>query len=110
MLQARCRKVIFKGDFDRVTFALKLARKDLGLATELAREHNVPMPLASMVEQDLLEAMAHGLGDKDSTRGVDRPGRSRGRQSARLSRNLNNHWRYSDSLQLTLRRKYRHGR
>ena len=31
--------MIFKGNFDRVTFALKLARKDLGLATELAREN-----------------------------------------------------------------------
>jgi 3-hydroxyisobutyrate dehydrogenase len=46
---------------------LKLARKDLGLATELARENGVPMPLANMVEQDLIEAIAHGLADKDST-------------------------------------------
>ena len=31
-------KVVFKGDFDNPRFALALARKDLGLATELARE------------------------------------------------------------------------
>lgn len=67
MLLRALPKVIFKGNFDRVSFALKLARKDLGLATELAREHNVAMPLASMVEQDMLEALAHGLGDKDSS-------------------------------------------
>jgi len=67
MLKAALPRMIFKGNFDRVTFALKLARKDLGLATELAREHNVPMPLASLVEQDMLEAIVHGLGEKDSS-------------------------------------------
>jgi 3-hydroxyisobutyrate dehydrogenase-like beta-hydroxyacid dehydrogenase len=67
MLKAALPRMIFKGNFDRVTFALKLARKDLGLATELARENNVPMPLAAMVEQDMLEAIVHGLGDKDSS-------------------------------------------
>jgi 3-hydroxyisobutyrate dehydrogenase-like beta-hydroxyacid dehydrogenase len=63
-------KMVFRGNFDRVTFALKLARKDLGLATEVGRELNVPMPLASLVEQDFLAALAHGLGDKDSTAAV----------------------------------------
>jgi hypothetical protein len=41
-----------------VTFVLKLARKDLSLATELGRECNVPMALANVVEQDILEAIA----------------------------------------------------
>jgi 3-hydroxyisobutyrate dehydrogenase-like beta-hydroxyacid dehydrogenase len=63
-------KMVFRGNFDRVTFALKLARKDLGLATEVGRELNVPMPLASLVEQDFLAALAHGLGEKDSTAAV----------------------------------------
>lgn len=67
MLKGTMAKMVLRGNFDRVTFALKLARKDLGLATELARELNVPMPMASMVEQDLLEAIVHGLGDKDSS-------------------------------------------
>jgi 3-hydroxyisobutyrate dehydrogenase len=58
---------VFKGEFDRPpTFALKLARKDLGLATELGREFQVPMPLAAVAEQNLIEAMARGLGDKDT--------------------------------------------
>ncbi|HVN88332.1 MAG TPA: NAD(P)-dependent oxidoreductase [Candidatus Binataceae bacterium] len=67
MLLRALPKVVFKGGFDRVSFALKLARKDLGLATELAREHNCAMPIANIVEQDMLEALAHGLGDKDSS-------------------------------------------
>jgi 3-hydroxyisobutyrate dehydrogenase-like beta-hydroxyacid dehydrogenase len=33
----------------------------------VGRELNVPMPIAAIVEQDFLAAMAHGLGDKDST-------------------------------------------
>jgi len=67
MLGRVMERMIFTGNFDRVSFALKLARKDLGLATELGRELHVPMPVANLVEQDLLEAIAHGLGDKDST-------------------------------------------
>lgn len=59
--------VVFKGDFDTVRFALKLARKDLGLATELARQYNVPMAMASLAEQAMVEAMARGMADKDST-------------------------------------------
>jgi 3-hydroxyisobutyrate dehydrogenase-like beta-hydroxyacid dehydrogenase len=66
-LKATMPRMIFKGNFDHVTFALKLARKDVGLATELAREIGVPMPIASLVEQDLLEAFVHGLAEKDST-------------------------------------------
>lgn len=60
-------RVIFKGAFDRAFFPLKLARKDLGLATEVAREFNVPMALAALVEQDMLAGLEGGLGDKDAT-------------------------------------------
>lgn len=59
-------EIVFKGDFDTVRFALRLARKDLGLATELAREYNVPMPMVALGEQTMVEAMARGWGDKDS--------------------------------------------
>lgn len=59
--------VVFKGAFDTVRFALKLARKDVGLATALAREYDVPMPMAAVGEQILIEAMARGWGDRDST-------------------------------------------
>src|ERR1700689_5269293 len=67
LLNGTMPKMVFRGNFDRVSFALKLARKDLGLATEVGRELNVPMPIASLVEQDFLSALAHGLGDKNST-------------------------------------------
>ena len=67
MLSQMLPNVIFRGDFDTVRFALKLARKDIGLATELAREYDVPMPLAAVAEQIMVEAMARGWGDKDST-------------------------------------------
>jgi 3-hydroxyisobutyrate dehydrogenase len=59
--------VVFKGEFDTVRFALKLARKDVGLATALAREFDVPMPMAAVGEQILIEAMARGWGERDST-------------------------------------------
>lgn len=58
-------EIVFKGDFDTVRFALRLARKDLGLATELAREYNVPMAMAALAEQTMVEALARGWGDKD---------------------------------------------
>jgi 3-hydroxyisobutyrate dehydrogenase len=67
MLSQMLPNVIFKGEFDTVRFALKLARKDIGLATELAREYDVPMPMAAIAEQIMIEALARGWGDKDST-------------------------------------------
>jgi 3-hydroxyisobutyrate dehydrogenase len=67
MLNYAMPEVIFKGDFDTVRFALKLARKDIGLGTELGREFEVPLKIASLVEQDLVEAMARGWGERDSS-------------------------------------------
>jgi 3-hydroxyisobutyrate dehydrogenase len=58
---------VFKGDFDTVGFALKLSRKDLGLATDLAKEYHVPIMVAGLVEQQLEEALRRGLADKDSS-------------------------------------------
>jgi 3-hydroxyisobutyrate dehydrogenase len=60
-------KTVFRGEYDPPMFALALARKDIGLATELAREYDVPMPMATIGEQVVVEAMARGWGDKDST-------------------------------------------
>ena len=67
MLSYRIPEVVFKGDFDRPRFALALARKDVGLANELAREYNVPMTMGALAEQTLVEALARGWGDKDSS-------------------------------------------
>jgi 3-hydroxyisobutyrate dehydrogenase len=60
-------EVVFKGDFDTVRFALRLARKDVGLATELGREFDVPLKIAGIVEQEFVEAMARGWGERDSS-------------------------------------------
>ncbi len=57
---------VFPGAFDDVNFALKLLRKDVGLATELGREYHVPMMIAALAEQQLEEALRRGWGDKDS--------------------------------------------
>jgi 3-hydroxyisobutyrate dehydrogenase len=54
-----------QGDWDQPRFALALARKDLGLATDLASEFNVPMPLAAVAEQALVECVNRGWGGKD---------------------------------------------
>jgi 3-hydroxyisobutyrate dehydrogenase len=60
-------EVIFKGDFDNPRFALALARKDVGLATELGREYEVPMALANVAEQSMIDAMQRGWGKRDSS-------------------------------------------
>jgi 3-hydroxyisobutyrate dehydrogenase len=66
VLTHRIPEVIFKNDFDRPRFALRLARKDVGLATELGRELNVPMNVAALAEQALIEGMVRGWENKDS--------------------------------------------
>src|SRR5207244_576881 len=60
-------KTVMQGGWDKPRFALALARKDLGLATDLASEFGVPMPLAAVAEQALIECMNKGWGGKDMT-------------------------------------------
>ena len=60
-------EVVFRGDFDTPRFALALARKDVGLATELAREYDVPVAMASAAEQAMIEALNRGWGAKDAS-------------------------------------------
>jgi 3-hydroxyisobutyrate dehydrogenase len=57
----------FEPDWDKGFFATKLMRKDVGLATQLAREYSVPMALASLTEQELMEAINRGWGDNPTT-------------------------------------------
>ena len=52
--------------FDPSAFALKLAHKDITLATELGRELNVPLRIASLVHEELTEAMNRGWAERDS--------------------------------------------
>jgi 3-hydroxyisobutyrate dehydrogenase len=54
------------GEFEPPSFALRLAHKDVKLATELAKEMSVPMRLANMALEELTEAMNRGWGGKDS--------------------------------------------
>lgn len=65
-IQVRLPDTLFSGDFDP-RFALKLARKDIGLATALAREHDVPMPVVELCEAEMSEAVSRGWADRDSS-------------------------------------------
>jgi 3-hydroxyisobutyrate dehydrogenase len=54
------------GEFEPPSFQLKLAHKDVKLATELGREMSVPMRLANLALEELTEAMNRGWGTRDS--------------------------------------------
>jgi len=57
-------RTVFRGEFETDTFPLKLLRKDVGLATDLGRELDVPLPLANVVEQILIHGINRGWGSK----------------------------------------------
>lgn len=52
--------------FEPARFSLKLAYKDVDLATSLGRKYNVPMPMTNLTQQELMSAMNKGWGDKDA--------------------------------------------
>jgi 3-hydroxyisobutyrate dehydrogenase-like beta-hydroxyacid dehydrogenase len=54
------------GTFDPPAFALRLAHKDVSLATALGREHDVPMRLSNLALEELTEALNRGWGERDS--------------------------------------------
>ena len=54
------------GKYDPPSFALRLAHKDVTLATELGREVSVPMRLANLALEELTEALNRGWGERDS--------------------------------------------
>lgn len=66
VLHVQVPQTVFRGEFSTDTFPLKLLRKDVGLATSLGREINVPLPLASLAEQNLVAALNRGWGDESA--------------------------------------------
>jgi 3-hydroxyisobutyrate dehydrogenase-like beta-hydroxyacid dehydrogenase len=57
----------FKGNYDeRASFGIGLSRKDVGLATELGRQHDVPMPIAALVEQTMALAISRGWSEQST--------------------------------------------
>jgi 3-hydroxyisobutyrate dehydrogenase-like beta-hydroxyacid dehydrogenase len=65
-LKVRLPATYLRGDFN-ARFSLALARKDLGLALQLARETETPMRLAAICEEEMIEAMARGWADRDAS-------------------------------------------
>ncbi len=54
------------GVYDPPDFALRLAHKDVSLATAVGRELNVPMPMANLALDELTAALNRGWGERDS--------------------------------------------
>jgi len=54
------------GVFDPPSFALRLAHKDVRLATDVGREYGVPMRLANLAFAEMTEALNRGWGHRDS--------------------------------------------
>jgi len=65
-LKVRLPATYLQGNFEP-RFSLALARKDLGLALELARATATPMRLAAICEAEMIEAMARGWADRDAS-------------------------------------------
>ena len=59
-------RTVFAGKFEPPSFRQALARKDITLANELARELNVPMPVANIVEQLAIQCGNRGWGNMDT--------------------------------------------
>ena len=60
-------RTVFKGNYEAsASFGIGLSRKDVGLATALGRQHNVPMPIAALVEQIMIQAINRGWSDQST--------------------------------------------
>jgi 3-hydroxyisobutyrate dehydrogenase-like beta-hydroxyacid dehydrogenase len=57
--------LIVEGNYDNVGFALPLGLKDVRFVLQAAEAQNVPMPIASVLRDRFLTAMARGNADKD---------------------------------------------
>jgi 2-hydroxymethylglutarate dehydrogenase len=55
---------VFKGNYEP-GFRLSLAYKDIGLALDLGKEYNIPLPVGTAVKQEFNEAISAGFIDKN---------------------------------------------
>lgn len=54
-------ETVFTGNYEApASFGIGLSRKDVGLATDLGRQLDVPMPIAALVEQMMIHAISRG--------------------------------------------------
>jgi 3-hydroxyisobutyrate dehydrogenase-like beta-hydroxyacid dehydrogenase len=65
-LKVRLPATYLRGNFEP-RFSLALARKDLGLAQELARATQTPMRLGAICEAEIAEAITRGWADRDAS-------------------------------------------
>jgi len=71
-------RTIAEERFDPAGFALKLGLKDMRLALETAHECGAPMPLASLIRDHFLSAVAHGQAELDWSSMAQVPARNAG--------------------------------
>jgi len=62
----RLGKQYLQGTYEPADFALDLATKDIGLATDLGRELGVPMRIANLAHAEMTEALNRGWSKRDS--------------------------------------------
>ena len=58
-------KMMASEQFEPAGFALRLGLKDVRLALQVAEECTAPMPVASLIRDHMLDALAHGQGEMD---------------------------------------------
>jgi len=66
VLHVQVPQTVFRNNYATDTFPLKLLRKDVGLATALGRELDVPLPLANLAEQNLMEGLNRGWSEQSA--------------------------------------------
>jgi 3-hydroxyisobutyrate dehydrogenase len=60
-------ETVFTGNYQvAASFGIGLARKDVGLATELGRQYDVPLPIAALVEQMMIHAINRGWSEQST--------------------------------------------